>query len=549
MAKDPKKYSAEELKQMKGRLDSDRQTLSSTFDAALFYYLPEFQSESEYRNNTKVSEENQPLQPIGQEAAAALAAGIYSNTVNMGSEFFGFRTNDEELNKSEAVKRWFSDASKACMRQMQNSNFAMATHETILSYVSLCTGVMYSEYDGDSMVYQNFPITQCSISENKDGIVNTLFRSFEMTAQQAMEKWGDKNSEDIQKAYADSAKRFMKFPFFHAVMPRLDTDNEKLTKDNKPFYSYYCDEHSSHIVEDGGYDSFPYAVPRFLKTSTSVYGRGPAFSCLGLCREIDRLEFVLGDATELKANPPSFFPAGTVQEDIDLLPGGVNFYNPSQGNIVFYQTDVDLKGGMQRQFGLIEHVKKLFYADLFRMMDEQKNMTATEVNARLGEKVQAITPVVNRLYDEFFEVTLTRTLQLLVSNGVIPDYPEEIQGKDYTVEYTTKLDSMMKAIEVESAMRSLQQSAGIYEMLMNFPQIGSVINVDRLVKNIYEANNVSNDVLYSEQETAKIQEAEQEAAAAQAQEQQMMDKLGNVDPNKKPEEGSMIDEMNKQGQL
>ena len=56
MAKDPKKYSADELKQMKGRLDSDRQTLSSTYDSALYYYLPEFQSESEYRNNTKVSE-------------------------------------------------------------------------------------------------------------------------------------------------------------------------------------------------------------------------------------------------------------------------------------------------------------------------------------------------------------------------------------------------------------------------------------------------------------------------------------------------------------
>lgn len=547
MAKDPKKYSADELKQMKGRLDADRQVLSSTFDSALFYYLPEFQSESEYRNNTKVSEETQPLQPIGQEAAAALAAGIYSNTVNMGSEFFGFRTNDEELNKNESVKRWFTGASKACMRQMQNSNFAMSTHETILSYVALSTGVMYSEYDGESMVYQNFPITQCSISEDKDGIVNTLFRSFEMTAQQAIEKWGDNNSEEIKKAYSDSSKRFQKFPFFHAVMPRMNTDNERKDKANKPFYSYYCDEHNGHIVEDGGYDSFPYAVPRFLKTSTSVYGRGPAFSCLGLCREIDRLEFLLADAAELKANPPAFFPAGTVQEDIDLLPGGVNFYNPSGGNVIFYQTDLDVGGAMQRQMGLIEHVKKLFYADLFRMMDEQKNMTATEVNARLGEKVQAITPVVNRLYDEFFEVTLTRTLQLLVANGVIAPYPEEIVGKDYTVEYTTKLDSMMKAIEVESAMRSLQQSVGIYEAAMNFPQIKSVIDVDRLVKNIYEANNVSNDVLYSEQETKKIQEEDQAAAQAQQEQAQMLEKMGQVDPMKAPEEGSLVQEMGAQG--
>lgn len=547
MAKDPKKYSADELKQMKGRLDADRQTLSSTYDSCLFYYLPEFQSESEHRNNSKVSEETQPLQPIGQEASSALAAGIFSNTVNMSSEFFGFRTNDEALNKIESVKRWFTDASKACMRQMQNSNFAMATHETILSYTALNTGVLYCEYDGASMVYQNFPITQCSISEDKDGIVNTLFRSFEMTAQQAMEKWGDKNSEEIQKAYADSAKRFMKFPFFHAVMPRLNNDPDKVTKDHKPFYSYYCDENNSHIVEDGGYDSFPYAVPRFLKTSTSVYGRGPAFSCLGLCREIDRLEFLLGDAAELKANPPSFFPAGTVQEDIDLLPGGVNFYNPSQGNIVFYQTDLDVGGAMTRQMSLIEHVKKLFYADLFRMMEDQKNMTATEVNARLGEKVQAISPVVNRLYDELFEVTLTRTLQLLVTNGVIPPYPDEIQGKDYTVEYTTKLDSMMKAVEVESAMRSVQQAAQLYQMDMEVGKISSVINLDRLVRNIYEANNVSNDVLYSESETEKMNAEKADAAAAQAQQAQMMDKMGNVDPMKAPEQGSMAQMMEEQG--
>jgi len=543
MAKDPKKYSPDELKQMKGRLDSDRDVLSSTHEAALFYYLPEFQSESQTRKDSDISEETQPLQPIGQEAAAALAAGIYSNTVNMSSEFFGFRTNDEELNKLESVKRWFTDASKACMRQMQNSNFSMATHETILSYVALSTGVMYSEYDGDSMVYRSFPITQCSISENKDGIVNTLFRSFDMTAQQAMEKWGDSNSQAIKEAYEDSSKRFMKFPFFHAVMPRLDTNNERKDKEHHPFYSYYVDDQNSHVVEDSGYTSFPYAVPRFLKTSTSVYGRGPAFSCLGLCREIDRLEFILGDAAELKVNPPAFFPAGSVQEDIDLLPGGVNFYNPTQGNIVFYQTDIDAAGAMQRQYGLIEHVKKLFYADLFRMMDDQKAMTATEVNARLGEKVQAINPIVNRLYDEFFEVTLSRTLELLVANGIIASYPEELLGKDYTVEYTTKLSSMMKAIDVESAMRSLGQASDIYQRAMEVPQLGNVINVDRLVKDIFESNNVSNDVLYSEQETEKMNKEQAEAAKAQQEQQMLLDKMGNLDPNKAPEEGSLASEM------
>tara|TARA_R110002020_G_scaffold144145_1_gene317003 strand:+ start:1201 stop:2847 length:1647 start_codon:yes stop_codon:yes gene_type:complete len=543
MAKKSKNYTIEELQQMKSTLESDRNLLMTTYDDCLFYYLPEFQNESEYKKGTKVNEESQPLESHGQTAASTLSSGIFSNTVSMSSEFFGFRTNSEELNQSDTVRRWFAEAAKICLRQMQNSNFAMSCNEAIVWYTSLNTGVLYCEYSGDSMMYQSYPITQCSISEDKNGIVNTLFRSFNMTAQQAMERWGNSNSKQIKEAYNDPSARFQKFPFYHAVMPRDNFDREKMTKDEMPFYSYYCDEQNGIIVEDGGYKTFPYAVPRYERTSISPYGRGPSFTCLPLCREIDRLSFTVGDGIELKANPPSFFPAGTVQEDVDLLPGAVNFYNPAQGNIVFYQQDIDLQGAEARIFRLNEQIRGVFHSDLFRLPEDTSNMTATEVNARRAEKVQAITPVVNRLYDELFSVIITRTLFLLVDNGVIEPYPAELQGKDFNVEYTTKLDSMMKAVEVESVMRSIQQAAGIYETAMNIPKLNSVINIDQAVKNIFIANNVSNDVVYSDQETEDIQKQEAEAQAQAQQQQQMMEKMGTVDPMKAPEEGSIAQQM------
>jgi len=202
-----------------------------------------------------------------------------------------------------------------------------------------------------------------------------------------------------------------------------------------------------------------------------------------------------------------------------------------------------LQGAEARIYRLNEQLKGIFHSDLFRLPEDTNNMTATEVNARRAEKVQSITPVVNRLYDELFSIIITRTLFLLVDNGVIPPYPPELQGQDFNVEYTTKLDSMMKAVEVESVMRSIQQAAGIYEIAMNVPKLNSIINVDQAVKDIFTSNNVSNKVIYSERETEEIQQKEAEAQAQAAQQQQMMDKLGPIDPLKAAEEGSLAQQM------
>ena len=49
MAKKSKNYTIEELQQMKSTLESDRNLLMTTYDDCLFYYLPEFQNESEYK--------------------------------------------------------------------------------------------------------------------------------------------------------------------------------------------------------------------------------------------------------------------------------------------------------------------------------------------------------------------------------------------------------------------------------------------------------------------------------------------------------------------
>ena len=80
----------DKLKEMKGQLDADRDVYKNIWDACLFYYLPEHQNEALDRENSRVAEDSQPLDTTGQDSAMTLTSGIFSNTITMGSEFFGF---------------------------------------------------------------------------------------------------------------------------------------------------------------------------------------------------------------------------------------------------------------------------------------------------------------------------------------------------------------------------------------------------------------------------------------------------------------------------
>jgi hypothetical protein len=399
---------------------------------------------------------------------------------------------------------------------------------------------MYSSYEDGKLIYQNYPITQCSIAEDKNGVVDTLFRSFDMTAQQAYGKWGEDCHKKIKDAYKDPTQRFTKFPFYHAVIPRHGRDVKSKSNKEMPFASYYVDLNNAKTMEEGGYKSFPYAVPRFLRTSTTPYGRGSSFSAVNIARAIDRLEASIEDGTELVIQPSIWIPAGSTEE-VDMTPNSVNFFNPTAGKPEFFQPNIDFNAGEVRIERLSNSIMTLFYADLFMMLEDRKNMSATEVNARMAEKMQAITPVINRLDNEFFTPVIVRTLELLMDNGVIPPIPQELEGRDYQVVYTNRLSAMLKQVEVNSSLQAYQQAVGVYEMEMNVPKVGNVVKTDHLVRSIFEASNSDPDVIYSTDETEDMVAEQQAQAKAEQAKQEAMDKMGNVDPNIKPGEGSIAE--------
>lgn len=525
------KITGEELCRRYDSLEKDHGVLKSVWEHCLQFYMPEAQGLN-YGDKSE-GEREQPFDFTGVHSVNRLSSGLFSNTVSMGDEFFGFRCDDQELQDSEEVNNYFTEAAKITLKYLQDSNFPLESYEMMTYYCALQTGVFYTEWNGEEskLSFSNFPISSCRIAEDHNGKVRTIYREFELSAESVLSKFGNDTPQKIREKANSNTERYEPIKLFHAVfknpkeIERTSSGIKKADSTNKEWSSYYVWIDEKEIIKKGGYDSFPYAIPRFFKKAGTAYGRGPAFSALPALRELNALRADMLDGIELGVQPPVLIPEGVELDDVDLSPGSIIPISSTGGAPQFWNSTINLRDAAEHRKAVMEEVKDLFYVDLFMMLEEQKNMTATEVQERVAEKVQAITPVITRLYDEFFSEVIGRCFQLLVDNEKIPELPKVLQGKGYSVSYTTKLDNKLKSLDTNQIMMAMQAVSQLSQLSQVDPDFKHIVKIEEAYKRIFQNHNVDPDLLYTKEEYEKGK-AEEAAAMQQAQmTEQMMDKV------------------------
>jgi len=104
-----------------------------------------------------------------------------------------------------------------------------------------------------------------------DSTIDTLYRDFEYTARQAMQRWGDANPDAISKAAEKEPER--KFRFVHAVEPRGEREPNRLDGGHKTYASIYVAEEGRTILQESGFDEFPYMVSRYVTAPREVWAK------------------------------------------------------------------------------------------------------------------------------------------------------------------------------------------------------------------------------------------------------------------------------------
>ena len=526
----------EHIERMK-KLETDRANFDEQYQDCADYAMP---------NNSQIISERSDGEVLmdlfdttAEESNIQLASGLYSFLFPTETRAFALEVDDKELQENDDVKQWLDDTTKTIHKYLIGSTFREAFFEYLKSLGCFGTGCLYEEKGKKVViVFINYFMRDIYIVRNSDGDVDTVYRRFEFSARQAVQEFGIENlGEKIRKAFDSVSDMDKKFEFLHVVQPREERDPEADDPLNMPFESIYISRDETAFVKgaESGYEEFPYQVSVFDKDSLEDYGRSPTMKKLPDIRMANELKRIrikgwdkMVDPTMLVKDDGSVWPLTT-------KPGGVVFYRDEKPE--WWKFEGNLSEINNAISETKEEVQKGYFVDMFDPLIDRKNMTATEIMARVEQKLRFLTPIIGRLQSGLFNPMINRVIGILGRQGKLSEMPQELSEADFSIMYLGRLALALRTIEVEGLAKTLAEWAPLADM--NVLEWLDHLDIPVAFRDSARNNGIPATWLRSLDEVKQIQDnraAKEEAQAqlAAAEQAAKAAKLGST----KPEEGS-----------
>ena len=453
------------------------------------------------------------------DATAALAlerfaAAVESLLSPRGAIWHTVRSSNPDLNKLYEVRLWFEAVNRALFhyRYTAKANFASQVHE---GYVSLgafgTSGLFVDEAPVRGMMYRSLHLADLFCAENENGVIDTTFRRFEVTARQALRMFDDHDlSDGLRKKAEDKPDDMVEL--LHVVMPRTDRDPERRDRQNQPWFSGYYEVEEKHKIVEGGFTSNPYVISRYNTGPRETYGRSPAMTILADIKMINEMSKTVIRAGQKVVDPPLIIADDGVILPINANPGKVTFARMDgrqQAPIQPLHTGARVDIGLEMMDQRRKVINDAFLVTLFQILVETPTMTATEVLQRAQEKGALLAPTVGRQQNEMLGPIIEREFDILDSQGAIPPIPEVLleAGDEYEIEYVSPLTQSMKAPQGVAILKTIEMVAPLAA------QDGAVwdnFDTDEIAQQLADINGVPPSILRSDDGIEEIRRRRQQ---------------------------------------
>ncbi len=456
-------------------------------------------------------------------SAATFATVVDSAVTPRNQKWQRIVSSNPDLMRINKVAKYFDNVTNVLfrMRYQSKSNFASQNHEKYVSLGVFGHGVMFiDEMVGQGLRYKSEYIGDVYIKENYAGIIDTIFVEYFLTARQAAQKFGQEKLGEKMKGALSSTPN-QKFKFVFLVKPNEKYEIGGEYKKNKKKYKAcsICVE-DKMIVQEGGYRTFPFVIDRHLTTPRSCYAYSPAMLALGdikMLNEMSRTDII---ASQKMAQPPLLLSDDGVLTKVNTRPNALNIGGlDSNGNPMVRALETNSRPDIaeQKMEQRRESIRESFLVNIFRIMVDRPQATATEILESQKEKSALLIPILGRLTDSI-GVQTERELDLAAQMGMLPEMPQELieaQG-DYEMVYDNELTRMQSAGEALGTQRQMQFAAELAQMTGD-PSVLDQYDVDEVQRIIAQANAVPARAFLDERVVA-----EKRAARAKQMEMQQM---------------------------
>jgi len=457
----------------------------------------------------------------GKKAIRTLAAGMQGGLTSPARPWFVLTLPDKELTELASAKFWLESVRTRMEHILQRSNFYNSIHGQYGEPGAFGTAAMLIESDTDTVVrFTPFTIGEYYIALGPDLRPNMLYRHFSMTARQLKKKFGMSVMSDAAKQAIESGKSEYRYEVIHAIQPNGEMGPTKKDARGKAYESVYFEVRGDPDVflQKGGYESIPFVAPRWDVTGVDSYGYSPGMDALGDSKMLQKIEAKKLKALDKEIDPPMNAPSSMKNRGGTVIPGGINYQDPTQGSLVFSPAQIVKLNirDVSEEIGRVERrIESEFYNELFlATLGTDKTMTATEVTERQTEKLTMLGPVLERLQAEMLDPIVERVFSIMQEFNLIPDVPEEMDGAELKIEYVSTLAQAQKAVGTQS----VERVAGfVANLAQTIPNVLDKINADETVDIYAKMMGTPPQMIRSDDAVAVIRER---AAKQQAQLQQ-----------------------------
>jgi len=466
-----------------------------------------------------------------------LASSLGGLLTNPSVPWFDIRTKQEDIGDDGEVREFLEHARKrlTAVFNSEACGFQTNVHELYLDVALLGTAVMYVEADPQTVVrFSSRPLGEVYVAESARGVVDTVYRRYEMSARQVAQEWGAACSEDVRKLAVDAPDTTVEI--LHAVFPRTDRDPNGIGAANFPFGSIYMETATEHVLENSGYLEMPFMVPRWAKAAGETYGRGPGQTALSDTRVLNAMARTALMAAEKMSDPPLMVPDDGFLGPVRSGPGGLSYYRAgSSDRIEALPVRVDLVATEKMMQQRRDSIRRIFLGD--QLSPEGPAVTATEAVIRQSDKMRTLGPVLGRLQTEFLSPLIKRVFNIMLRAGELPPFPKGMSADDIEVRYTSPVARAQRQYEAQTLPQVLQHLAPI---MGNGDPFGVMDNfdTDKVTRHVADLFGTPADYLRAQSDVATSREQKAEAgnnaqlAATATQVASIAKSLSEVDTEK-----------------
>lgn len=430
-------------------------------------------------------------------------------------------SSDPVLLRDQASMEWFELTNHILYKTRYNpgANFASQQNENYMSLGAFGTAAMFIEQNTDPTKglfrYKSMFIGDFYIAENHQGLIDTMYRKFRLTARAAQQRWPDTIPQVINTSLEKEPDK--QFEFVNVVQP----NNERLPGVSGPkgmkFVSYNISVDARSILSTGGFNTFPYAVSRYVTAPNEVYGRSPAMLVLADIKMLNAMNRTGIRAAQKAVDPPVMLHGKKVGYPFRQTPGAGNY---DMVNDDGKPLAIPFINGTRQEIGFEwmsqkrASINDAFLVTLFQILIDTPQMTATEVLQRAREKGILLTPTMGRQQSENLGPMIEREISILQDVGKLPPLPPaliEAEG-EYDIIYESDLSRAQTADEVDGFVKWQQVMGPVSEV---DPSVWDSMDLPRIARETAPTLGVPARWVRSEEAMQKL--AEQRAQQSQIQ--------------------------------